>query len=314
MQNGVLMVSFFLVLGIGWRLLSPQGISAGSLQRQLTVLAHVVILPIAVFFIVSKLPMNQAALKILGYVLATTAVALAVAWIWLWKSTLPPKTKGALLIAAGFGNVLFLGLPLNKVLIGNWSMRVAVEYGLVANVLLLFTAGAILSRSFAEPGRARFNGPVNDVLRDRSVWLREPLVWAALAGLVVNLAGMKLPSWLGGIEVAIYGFLVPLLLLSTALALIWTSAWKTQWVDVLPVAGIQLVLVPLVMWGMVSLFSSLGRQTTQALLLNSMMPAALLGFVVCDRYKLDTGAYGLAFSMTTVLAIITVPIWFNFLF
>lgn len=314
MQNSVLMILFFLVLGIGWRILSPQGISAGSLQRQLMALAHLAILPIAVFFIVSKLPMNQAALKILWYVLATTAIALAVAWIWLWKSTLPPKTKGALLIAAGFGNVFFLGLPLNKAMIGDWSMRVAVEYGLVANVLLLFTAGAILSRSFVEPGRARFKGPMNEVLRDHGAWLKEPLVWAAVAGLVVNLGGMKLPPWFGAIEGAIYGFLVPLLLLSTALALIWSSAWKTQLVGVLPVAGIQLILVPLVMWGMVSLFGSVGRQTTQALLLNSMMPAALLGFVACDRYRLDTSAYGLAFSLTTALAIITVPVWFDFLF
>lgn len=314
MQNGVLVILFFLVLGIGWRILSPQGISAGSLQRQLTVLAQVAILPIAVFFIVSKLPMNQAAAKILWYVLATTAIALAAAWVWLWKSTLPPKTKGALLIAAGFGNVFFLGLPLNKVLIGDWSMRVAVEYGLVANVLLLFTVGAILSRSFAEPGGAGFKGPLNEALRDRGAWLKEPLVWAAVVGLVVNLGGMKLPSWFGAIEGAIYGFLVVLLLLSTALTLTWLDTWKTQWVNVLPAAGIQLILMPLVMWGMVSLFGSVGVQTTKALMLNSMMPAALLGFVACDRYGLDTGTYGLAFSLTTVLAIVTVPIWFNVLF
>jgi hypothetical protein len=308
------MTSFFMALGIGWRLLAPQGISAGSLQRQLMALAHVVILPIAIFFIMSRLPMNAAAMRILWYVLATTAIALAVAWFWLQNSKLPPKTKGALLIAAGFGNVLFLGLPLNKVLVGDWSMRVAMEYGLVANVLLLFTAGAILSRSFSEPGKAKFKGPINEVLKDRNVWLREPLVWAALAGLVVNLGGMKLPSWFGTIEVAIYGFLIPLLLLSTALAVSWTNAWKAQLVNVLPVAGIQLILVPLVMWGMISMFGSVGAKTMQALLLDSMMPATLLGFLVCDRYKLDTGAYGLAFSLTTVLAIITVPIWFNLLF
>jgi predicted permease len=278
------------------------------------VLAHLAILPVAVFFIMSRLALNAAALRILWYVLATTAIALAVAWIWLWKSKLPPKTKGALLIAAGFGNVLFLGLPLNKALIGDWSMRVAVEYGLVADVLLLFTAGAVLSRSFTESGKPKFKGPANEVLKDHRVWLKEPLVWAALAGLVFNLGEIKLPSWSGSIEVAIHGLLMPLLLLTAALAVSWNQAWKAQWVSVLPVAGIQLVLVPLVMWGMVSLFGSPGAKTAQALVLDSMMPATLLGFVACDRYKLDTAGYTLVFSLTSALAIVTVPIWFNLLY
>ncbi len=314
MPASIVMTSFFMALGIGWRLLSPQGISGAALQRALMALAHLVILPVAIFFILSKLPMNAGALRILWYVLATSAVSLAVAWFWLQNTTLAPKTKGALLIAAGFGNVLFLGLPLNKVLIGDWSMRIAAEYGLIANVVLLFTAGAILSRSFGEPARTRFQGPLNAVLQDRAVWLKEPLVWAALAGLLVNITGMNLPAWFGAIEAATYGFLIPLLLLSTALSVSWNDGWKTQLVTVLPVAGIKLILVPLVMWAVISLFGSLGAKTTQALVLDSMMPATLLGFLACDRYKLDTQAYALAFSLTSVLAVITVPIWFNLLF
>lgn len=314
MPASLLMTSFFMALGVGWRLLAPQGISAAALQRQLAALAHLVILPIAVFFILSKLPMNIVAWRVLWYVVLTTAVALAVAWFWLQRTQFQPKTKGALLIASAFGNVLFLGAPLNKALVGEWSMRIAVEYGLLANVLLLFTAGAVLSRSFGEPARARFKGPLNDVLKDHAVWLKEPLLWAAVAGLVVNLTGMTLPAWFGAIETATYGFLVPLVLLTTALAVSWNDAWKSQVVKVLPAAGIQLILVPLVMWGLVSMFGSVGAKGTQALLLNAMMPAALLGFVACERYKLDTSAYALAFSLTSVLAIVTVPVWFAMLF
>jgi malate permease and related proteins len=313
MQDSVLTILFFLALGVAWRFASPQGIGAGALQRHLQALIHVVILPIAVFFILAKLPMNAVAMKILWYVLATTAVTLAVAWAWLRTTALAPATKGALLIAAGFGNVLFLGVPLNKVLIGDWAMRIAVEYGILANVLLLYTAGAILSRSFTAAGGAQFKGLANDVLRQR-VWLKEPLLWAAAAGLIANLTGMQFPAWFGAIQTAIYGALLPLLLLATALALTWSDAWKTQVVTVLPAAAIQLVLAPLVMWGLISLFGPVGAKGTQALLLNSMLPAALLGFAACERYKLDTGIYALAFSLTTALALVTVPVWFNILF
>ena len=314
MTNATLMILFFAALGLGWRWLAPQGVSPAAMQRPLMVLAHRVLLPIAVFFIIARLPMNDAALRILLYVLATSAITLAVAWVWLWKSKLAPKTKGALLIAAGFGNLFSLGLPLNKALLGDWSMRVAVEYGLVANVLLLYTAGAVLSRSFGEPGKARFRGPINDVLADRNVWLKEPLLWAALAGLAFNLFDISLPGWLGGIEAAVYGALFALLILATTLIVTWKDEWTVQVVDALPAVGIKLILVPLVMWAMVELFGSPGAKTTQALLLDSMLPAALLGFAACERFKLDTGAYAMALSATTLLSLVTVPVWFSLLF
>ncbi|BAU47476.1 transporter [Sulfurifustis variabilis] len=312
MQGSVLTILFFLALGIGWRFVSPQGIAAASLQRHLQVLAHYVILPVAVFFILAKLPMNAAAMKILWYVLGTSAITLAVAWVWLHYSKMAPKTKGALLIAAGFGNVLFLGVPLNKALVGDWSMRIAVEYGLLANVLLLYTAGAILSRSFTEAGAPRFKGLASEVLAQR-FWLREPLLWAALAGLFANFTSMEFP-WFASTQAAIYELLLPLLLLSTALAVSWSDAWKTQFVTVLPAAAIQLILAPLAMWAMVSLFGSVGAKGTQALMLNSMLPTALLGFAACERHKLDTGTYALAFSLTSALALVTVPLWFALLF
>ncbi len=314
MSNSLWMILFFLVIGVGWRFVSPQGVGAAAMQRHLMLLARVVILPVAIFFILYKMPLHKTEMKIFWYVVGTTAIVLGVAWVWLWKSRLAPRTKGALLIAAGFGNTLFLGLPLNRILTGGWSMRIAAEYGMLANVLLLFTAGAILSRSFTDNGGYRFKGPMNAVLKDYSVWWKEPLVWAAAAGLIANISAMKFPGWFFTIEAANNGFVVPLLLLSTALAVSWNDSWKTQWQTALPAAGIQLVLAPLVMWGMVRLFGSIGTKGTQALLLNSMMPAAVFGFVVCERNKLDTGMYALAFSLTSVLALLTVPVWFKVAF
>ena len=313
MLNGVVTISLFVAAGIGWRLAKPQGITAEVLLRQLTALTHMVILPAAVFITISRLPLNEAALRILLYVLATTAITLAIAWLWLRTSKLPPKTKGALLIAAGFGNVLFLGIPMNKLFVADWSTRVAVEYGLVENVLLLFTLGAILSRSLLESGKGKLSRTISSSLKDYDLWLKEPLVWAALAGLALNLVGVDVPAWLRDIEITLYGILIPLLILSTALALNWTEAWKQQWVNVLPVAAIQLIAVPLLMWGTVSLFGPAGVKGTQALLIDSMLPASVLGFAFCERYKLDTGAYALAFTVTTVLSVITVPVWFNIL-
>lgn len=308
MLGHVLTLLFFLIIGIAWRLVQPGGTSPGALQRALTSLIYFVFLPLAVFFTVLALPLNDAALRILLYVVGTGAVALALAWVWLWKVKLPGKTKGALLIAAAFGSVFFLGIPLNTIFYPDWTIRVAVEYGLVANVLMLYTAGAILSRSFSDAGKIQFGKAVG-VLKDYKLWVNEPLVWAALAGLALNLAGVAVPVWLRGIESAVDSALIVLLFISAALFLIWLKAWNTRVVSVLPAAAIQLVAVPLVMWGIASLFGSAGVKTTQTLLLDSMLPASVLGFTFCERFKLDTASYTLAFTLTAALSVITVPLW-----
>ncbi len=314
MINLVLTVSFFIAMGVAWRFVQPNGITADSLQKSIVTLVLWVLLPLAVFFSLHDLPLNAAALRILLYVLATTLIALVVAWFWLRKTKLSAKTKGAYLIAAVFGNVLFLGLPLNNTIFAGWTMRIAIEYMLIANVILLFTAGAVLARNVAESGKPTLGKSASAVFQEYRVWLKEPVIWAALVGLLVNLAGVGIPAWAEQVEAMVNGVLIPLLLLSVGLALNWTKSWNNQLVGVIPVVVIQLILVPFVMWGMVSLFGDAGLQTTKALLLDSMLPATLFGFIMCGRYKLDAAAYALAFSATSLLALVTVPIWYNVLY
>jgi predicted permease len=312
MLNIALSVGFFIAVGVVWRLARPNGISAESLQKSIVALVLWVLLPLVVLFTMQDLPLNDRALRILLYVLGVTLIALVVAWLWLRKMNLQPKTKGAFLIAAVFGNVLFLGFPLNNAIFSGWTTRVAVEYMLVANVLLLYTVGAIFASSLA--GKTSLGKSVPAVFRGYLIWLKEPVIWAALIGLGLNIGTVEMPAWTGQLGTMLYSVTIPLLLLSVGLSLNWSKSWNNQLVGVLPVVAIQLILVPLLMWGMVALFGSAGLETTKALLLDSMLPATLLGFVICERYKLDTGAYALAFTATSALALVTVPVLYNIIF
>ncbi|NIQ12640.1 MAG: AEC family transporter, partial [Gammaproteobacteria bacterium] len=43
------------------------------------------------------------------------------------------------------------------------------------------------------------------------------------------------------------------------------------------------------------------------------MPSMVIGIVICDHYKLDTGIYAAAVTVTTLLSLISLPLWFNWL-
>ena len=88
MLDVVLSTGFFIALGIFWRFVKPNGISADSLKNAINTLVLQVLLPLVVFFSIANLPLNEAALRVLLYVLVTSLVALGVAWFWLSKTCL----------------------------------------------------------------------------------------------------------------------------------------------------------------------------------------------------------------------------------
>ncbi|MDY6978442.1 MAG: AEC family transporter [Pseudomonadota bacterium] len=305
--------AFFILLGIFWQFSKPNGITAESLRSSINTAILRLLLPLVVFFTIQDLPLNDAALKILLYVIATSLITVGVAWFWLSKTSLPANTKGAYLIAATFGSVVFLGMPLNKALFSDWTMRVAIEYMLVANVLVLFTAGAIFAKHLAGPARATLKDTASVVFNDYPLWLKEPLVWAAVAGWLMNIVELDLASWAVQISRMLEAMLIPLLLFSVGLSLKWQSKWQGELAGLAPVVVIKLLLVPVIMWAMAYFFGSAGVQTTKSLIVDSMMPATAFGFLMCHRYKLDMESYSLAFTATSVLALLTVPAWYNVL-
>jgi hypothetical protein len=43
--------------------------------------------------------------------------------------------------------------------------------------------------------------------------------------------------------------------------------------------------------------------------IEAAMPSMVLGLVFCDRYGLDTALYAAAVTLTTLLSLLTLPLW-----
>lgn len=290
-------------IGAAWRYVRPMGAGAEGLQRQLFILVYSVLLPIVVFFTFLKFSFDSKSFNLLLVVGLATAGAGAAAWFYLKQSKLSPRTQGALLLAAAIGSVEFLGLPVSGVLknVSNWTggRDIGAEFMLVANVLILLTGGVFLLRGYGGIGRAK--NPVEELIR-------EPILWAAVAGVLVGMAGVNLPAFLYGTNNAVLRALPVVMLITVGLSLNWKQEWNNMVpASLLPVAAIKLLLVPVLIYVLVKFLGPTGA-SVKTLMIYGAMPSTLFGFILCERYKLDTTAYAAAVAFTTVLSFVVVPV------
>jgi predicted permease len=85
-----------------------------------------------------------------------------------------------------------------------------------------------------------------------------------------------------------------------------------QLLRVVPVLLIQLVFMPLLVWGL-ALASGLDGRLLPPVVLEAAMPSMVLGMVICDRYGLDTPFYATAVTLSTALSMFTLPLWYRLL-
>lgn len=294
-------LGFFVGLGVAWRYISPMGVSAGAMLRPVLVLLYTVFLPALTLSVMWNLPLTSTTLRIVLVMIGATAVGLAAAWFYFKSRNISPRSQAAFILAAAFGNVLVLGMPITQAVVAKWTVRGAVEFEVFAVLPLLFTAGVFIAHKLGEKGN---EAPGVGLIK-------QPIIIMALLGLLLNLAKVKMPDlvavWL---QMAAVG-IVPLGMIAVGLALQWHKQWNELISYLVPVAVIQLVIVPLALWGLFHIFGLSGPQTYRSMMLQAAMPAMLIGFLFCEKYKLDMTAYTAAFSFTTVVSIATTPLWLS---
>lgn len=291
--------AILILCGVLWRLLTPQGLGADTLRNSLTTLVYVLLLPALVLVVLWRADLTFDAIKVALLAIVGIAVGMGLAWLWFRRRTPAPAALGALLLAAAFPNATYMGLPVLEASLGPWARAIAIQYDLFACTPLLLSVGVMLSQHYGGGERAH---PLHNLVR-------VPPLWAALLGVALNLMEVPLPSLLGGVMDMLAAGVVPLMLFSLGLGLRWSEGWGERLALVMPVVVIQLLVTPLVVWG-VSDVAGLQGAVRTAVVLEAAMPSMVLGIVLCDRYRLDTNLYAMAVTLSTALSIVTLPLWF----
>lgn len=233
--------------------------------RSLNTLNMELFVPLLVFAVLAD---RQAPLADYAW-LATAAVAVVLgSGLLLWpvakwlsldvKVFLPPMM---------FNNSGNMGVPLLVLAFGPEALPAAVVVFIV-EMLLHFSVGLYM----LDPRT--------------SLWrlLRMPIVAASIAGLVVNVGELPLPSWLLEAMHTLGGVCIPLMLFALGVRLLEIdfSDWRTGLLGALlcPFSGLVIAL-PL-MW-----FLPINPLQTAVLLVFAALPPAVLNYLVAEQYHLE---------------------------
>lgn len=287
-------------IGVLWRLARPGGMDMDAARLALTSVVYNVLLPALVLVVLWEAPLGLDSVRIAAAAGGGVLAGMGLSWLACRACDMPRAVTGAAILAAAFPNATYLGLPVLEATLGPWARSVAIQYDLFACTPLLLTAGIMVAQAFGsrrEPGSA--------LLR----LSRIPPLWAAAAGIVLNLSGVPLHPWGESLLRLMASGVVPLMLLSLGMSLRWESLFSRSVRSVGPVLVIQLALMPVIVWGLAAGLGLEGRTLT-AVVLEAAMPSMVLGVVICDRYGLDTALYAATVTLSTLLSLFTLPVWY----
>lgn len=294
-----LFAAILITAGALWRHFKPFGLVPETVRGVLSAVVYNLLLPALVLVALWRTPLSLDMARISVLAVTDVLVGLGLSWTWCRLCRLDREVTGALLLAAAFGNVTYLGLPVLEASLGPWARAVAIQYDLFGCTPLLFTVGILVARHYGagQTGEA----PLGALLR-------APPLWAAAVALVLSTAGVALPVWLGTLLNRLSAGVAPLMLLAVGLSLAFERGMAARLPSLVPVAAIQLVLMPMVIW-MLAVVLGVGGDLRIAVVLEAAMPSMVLGLVLCERYGLDTARYAQAVTVTTIASMVTLPAW-----
>ena len=299
------LIQMAILIGCGaiWRLLQPAGLAPEQTRLVLTTVVYYLFLPALILLVLWEADIGTKTFQftILGG--SCVFFGIVVSWLLGRLFHFNNARLGAVILAASFPNVTFLGLPVLEQTFGDWARSVVIQLDLFAAGPLLFTIGIMIAVHYGEEE--------NDHKKSILSYLNAPPFWAAVIAVVLNSYHVAIPEWIEGILQRLADAVVPLMLFSLGLALNWKSVSLRNMPYVFPVIIVKMFLMPLFAFWLLS-YLDLEVEYKSAALLEMAMPSMVLGVVFCDRYRLDTSLFAMAVTVTTLLSLFTLPFWYEF--
>lgn len=303
MLTALIQMSLLIACGSFWKTYAPAHISPLAHRRALTDLVFYILLPAMVLDVIWQAPLNQSSLYISLLAASGVLTGLLIAWLIFKRVGCTSAQTGALLLASAFPNATYLGLPVLNQVIGPETRATVLQYDLFACTPILLSVGMLIARYYGDNKTSLH--PIRDLTKVAPLW-------AVAVGVMLNISGLEQPPLIHTALSTLAGGVVPLMLIVLGMSIRWQSLHIRFMPLLLPVMVITLLVVPLTVLGLSHLIG-LPIDLIKQVVIVAAMPTMVFGVVISERYQLDTELYAAAITMTTLMSLISLPIWFHFL-
>ncbi len=211
----------------------------------------------------------------------------------------PSNKKNIFKYASVYGNCGYMALPLASAVLGNQGVFYCSAV-IMSFQIASFTHGIWLMSRSESGEKTKF---------DLKKIIINPGTIAVAIGLPMFLLSVKLPSIINEPinYLAELNTPVAMLIFGTYLAHTNAKAALKEW-RILSVAGIKLVLIPLICLGIFKLFGLSGTLLT-ALIISASAPTANNTVMFAAKYGKDTGLASQTVAIVSFISIVTMPIF-----
>jgi predicted permease len=213
------------------------------------------------------------------------------------------STRRTLFLAVSYGNVAYLGIPVLRSAFGD---QILPEATMISSVYVfwMFTLGIFLVEYFGDH-KVHF----------RELLLRlvtNPLLIAVFIGLFIAVNHIQLPKvFSAGLDI-LANSVTAVVLFSLGLFMGKQPFGKFRdWLPVLAFSLIILFVLPLLFWAVLKPFTDIS--VSKAWILEAAMPMGLTAYALCIKYRLDTEFASRTVVLSTLLALLSLPVWLVFL-
>jgi len=206
------------------------------------------------------------------------------------RRTVDKAKSGALLLCVTFNNAMFLPIPLVLIFIGEAGIAIVTIFAII-QMALFVTLGSFIGATYG-------GGTLDLKSIVRKAVLFPPFLAAGLAAILFAL-GFTLPTEVTSV-LEYNGIVTTYLALFVVGLGVGTSFSLSGLRSALEVISIRQMLVPAVI-GVILLVSDISNLTARVILLEALMPPAVLTVTYANRFKLDAETAATTVTVGTLL-------------
>lgn len=274
-------------------------------QRVLNQFALKIGLPVLIFSVLAKASFsfqNELPLIISNSIFLILSFVLALVFGFIFR--LKKQMLLTLFICFAFGNVAYLGIPVLTEVSGEQVLP-AVSLIIAVYLFWLFTIG--IGYLDYETCKNK-NDVVKDLVKN---FTTNPLLLSVIFGIAVSLIGIQLPSVVLKSLNMISASVTPTVLVVIGLFIGKSKIGHiTEWIPVFMFTLLTLFILPALFYFGVQFFGYEPISFSPSII-EAAMPLAITPFALADKYKLHKEFIARSIVLSTILSVISLPIWIS---